>query len=457
MSRADSSLLLAGEEEQGQGKYTDIDEATPSKKPPLSTLRLICLNMHAFNYGLFYASVGVLLLPEEALHMFNESHAIFLAVMLVIAGVSQLISPAAGYWSDRLISRMGRRMPFILGGNLVLFLSLGCMYLARTYLYGYTYLLLLFVAVLALNVAYTGFTGLVSDVVDMSQMGYASGIMGGLTAAGAVLGLVSLGFWIPLDMAYGLYAIAVVATTPFTWLSVRDAPLPFDKQKPYLFSELLKSYWISPTTHGDFFWVFVSRTFYYMGVSIQIYILYYLKDTMKDPEISGNAQKYTAILCILSQSASGIVAAVSGKFSDGMGRKPLIYFSCLIMALVYIGYCFIDDYQWVIALGLCYGASNGVYLAVDYALAVECLPQKEDHARDLAMWGIAAFLGTMFGPCVTGPMLTIIGGQGTSHYAFRGYVAVMMTGVVYCAFCGGFIYRVRKGEPTYHFSESENV
>jgi hypothetical protein len=30
---------------------------------------------------------------------------------------------------------------------------------------------------------------------------------------------------------------------------------------------------ISPESHGDFFWVFVSRTFYYMAVSCQIYIM----------------------------------------------------------------------------------------------------------------------------------------------------------------------------------------
>ena len=29
------------------------------------------------------------------------------------------------------------------------------------------------------------------------------------------------------------------------------------------------------------------------------------------------------------------------------------------------------------------GASNGVYLAVDYALAVECLPNPDDKAKDL--------------------------------------------------------------------------
>jgi len=346
--------------------------------------------MHAFGYGLFYASVGVLLLPQEALHMFEEQHAIFLAVMLALAGVSQLVSPAAGYMSDRTCHWMGRRMPYILLGNLTLFLCLGAMFLARTYLYGYTYLALLLAAVISLNVAYTGFTGLVSDVVPLTQMGFASGVMGAMTAAGAVTGLVFLG-WLGeqrLDLAYGVYAAAVFFCTPFTYFAVRDKPLSREDAKISSAAELYKSYWISPASHGDFFWVFVSRTFYYMAVSVQIYILYYLRDTMKEAEIKNNAQKYTAILCVISQGASGIVAAIAGSWCDSFGRKPLIYLSCLVMAMVYVGYCFIDTYPWVIALGLCYGSSNGVYLAVDYALAVECLPNQDDHAKDLALWSL---------------------------------------------------------------------
>ncbi len=62
-------------------------------------------------------SVGVILLPEEALRMFEGSHAVALAAMLVLGGVSQLISPLAGYASDRTCHRLGRRMPFILSGN----------------------------------------------------------------------------------------------------------------------------------------------------------------------------------------------------------------------------------------------------------------------------------------------------------------------------------------------------
>jgi hypothetical protein len=205
--------------------------------------------------------------------------------------------------------------PYSLLGNFVLFLCLGAMFLARTYLYGYAYLGLLLAAVVALNVAYTGFTGLVSDVVPAAQMGFASGVMGGLTAAGAVTGLVLLG-WLGeqrLELAYGVYAVAVLVCTPFTYLAVKETPLKSEDVKSSSARELLEAYWISPASHGDFFWVFVSRTFYYMAVSVQIYILYYLRDTIKDPEISNNAEKYTAVLCVVSQGASGVVACLAGK------------------------------------------------------------------------------------------------------------------------------------------------
>ena len=207
------------------------------------------LNMHAFNYGLFYATVGVILLPEEAMTMFPGSHAVMLACMLALAGLSQLISPFAGYLSDRQTGKFGRRVPYLLAGNAVLLLMIGthlplpclyptshlypfpfpclpmyssllsdccaphvssschvmhscpnllahgcvagALYLARSYLLGYLYMALLLVAILALNVAYTGFTGLVSDMIPTHQV-YPSHLSLALSLSHAHLALICL-------------------------------------------------------------------------------------------------------------------------------------------------------------------------------------------------------------------------------------------------------------------------
>ena len=50
----------------------------------------------------------------------------------------------------------------------------GALYVARSLAWGHAYLGLLLVAILALNVAYTGFTGLVSDMVAPEQVSLCS-------------------------------------------------------------------------------------------------------------------------------------------------------------------------------------------------------------------------------------------------------------------------------------------
>ena len=209
------------------------------------------------------------------------------------------------------------------------------------------------------------------------------------------------------------------------------------------------------------------------------------------------------MLCVIAQGSAGVVATNAGSLSNHVGRKPLIYMSCFVIASVYVGYIFVSSYWYVCVLGLIYGASNGVYLAVDYALAVECLPNPaEDTAKDMSLWGIAAFLGACLGPAITGPALTIVGAQdgagSTSEaevtvaaacsnntfsnttaceaadcsgsacvwtpaytpYRYEGYVTIMLMGVAFSFFCGTFVMRVKRGNaPASHvpLDQSEEV
>ena len=94
------------------------------------------INLPALNYGLICASVGVLVMPQEAQRMFGEQRSLYLAVMLGLCGASQLVCPMVGYASDRTRLQIGRRMPYILFGNLATLISIGLLYIARTALWG---------------------------------------------------------------------------------------------------------------------------------------------------------------------------------------------------------------------------------------------------------------------------------------------------------------------------------
>lgn len=94
-------------------------------------------------------------------------------------------------------------------------------------------------------------------------------------------------------------------------------------------------------------------------------------------------------------------------------------------------------------LGCVYGAGNGAFLAVDYALAVDTLPDKKAAAKDLGLWGIAAFIGAAIGPAILGPLLHIVGllsvgapvwppSSEVERYGVPGFVAILLTGSAWC-------------------------
>ena len=74
------------------------------------------------------------------------------------------------------------------------------------------------------------------------------------------------------------------------------------------------AYSIDAVAYPDFFWVFVTRTFYYMGLSIQAFVLFMLRDVQKvsDPKY------YTSMLAMVRRrwGEHGQIA-----WADRMGRS----------------------------------------------------------------------------------------------------------------------------------------
>ena len=131
-----------------------------------------------------------------------------------------------------------------------------------------------------------------------------------------------------------------------------------------------------------------------------------------------------------------------------MGRKPLVYASCVVMALFYCGMAAAPGVEVVFPLCILFGVGNGMYLSVDYALACDVLPSLETAAESLGVWGVAAFLGSTGGPLLAGPLLQAVSSAarqdaGPEQYAQPGYTAVMLLGAGYVACAGAFLTSVK--------------
>lgn len=97
---------------------------------------------------------------------------------------------------------------------------------------------------------------------------------------------------------------------------------------------------------------------------------------------------------LLAQMFGAATAYPAGVWSDQVGRKLVIYLSCGLMALTFCWYLlipllldgsivpdwalgtWIQDTTHLLIIGsLVYGVAAGCYLSVDYALALDCLPE----------------------------------------------------------------------------------
>lgn len=425
--------------DEGSDDEAAADDGGHTEDVGPSVCFLISINSFGFAYSLVVATLGVVILPSEAIRLFADNHAMMLGVMLGCTGVTQLIGPAVGYYSDRSTSRYGRRRPLLVVGAVIACCGSLAMLVAHEYKLKYFFIASLTSAIAGLNMSYACYTALLPDLVPSSHLGRASGTMATMSMLGALLGFSLFGFLLQTVHAYTIYCLVVIATVGLTCLVADEKPR--DVAPPFRLSELVAAYSIDVVNNPDFFWVFVTRVFYYMGISLQAFVLFMMRDVQQvdDP------QRFTSLLAMIGQLSAALVATPAGHVSDRYGRKPLVYCSCLIMAAVYFSFALGPRIEVVLALGVGYGIGNGMFLSVDYALACDTLPSLESAAQGLGVWGVSAFLGSTLGPLIAAPLLAYFGWTSSpERYSSTGYTAVNLAGAIYVICAGGFLCFVKR-------------
>lgn len=417
-----------------------LSEAEPQQQQqPPSLAFLIALNSFAFAYCLVVSTLGIVILPTEATLLYADRHPVMLGFMLACTGVTQLISPVVGYISDRNTSQWGRRRGLMVGGTVAACAGSFGMWYSREHQLGPAYICSLTLCVFGVNVVYSCYTALLPDFVPTTHMGRASGVMAAMSMLGSFCGFGLFGFYLGVVHSYALYVVVLTLTVLLTCVVCHESPLL--EAAPLRCAEMIAAYTIDATGSPDFFWVFVTRTFYYMGISLQAFSLFMLRDVQKvdDPKY------YTSIIAMVGQISAAIVAVPAGRLSDQLGRKPLVYAACALMALVYVGFAFEPSVSGLIGLGVAYGIGNGMFLSVDYALACDVLPSFDNAAQSLGVWGVSAFLGSTLGPLAAGPLLTYFGRTDSpDHYSSFGYIIVMATGAIYVTFAAVLLRNVKE-------------
>ena len=347
--------------------------------------------------------------------------------LALVAATGSLLSifanPFFGKMSDRTSSKLGMRRPWMVIGLVVG--SLGVLVVALApnipvVLLGWCIAQVFFNALLAAMVA------VLPDQVPVVQRGQVSGVLGVCVPIASVSGtfVVKLFTGNQLTMflapcAIGGFFILLFAVT------LKDRRLAKADKPTWSLRELASTFYVNPRKSPDFAWAFASRFMFVLAYAFLItYQAYYLLDKIGSAEADVPQQIF---LGTLAQSVVLVAASlIGGRLSDRTGRRKIFVLTASIvygLALFVIAIASnFNGFLVGMAIG---GLGFGVYVAVDLALVVDVLPDKNNAAKDLGVFNIAGALPFSIAPAIAPAILAISSGSYGVLYAVAGLCAII--------------------------------
>ena len=360
------------------------------------------LKLNSFSFGItgFILAMDTVVLPVIVLTVAPDE---FKNTYLAILGISGLVmaamvQPTIGRISDRTQSAFGRRVPFIISG--AVFSAIGLVGIRLAPNFSVLFAVWIFIQV-NVNIAYGPGLALIRDCVPLNRIGMASSMKimsdaaGGavmIAVTGALIGNTgSLDWeWISLGILAFLMILAISITS--VQVSRRELKAPADSRR----TDIQSSFRSVMSAQLSLF--LLSRLIMITAIaSFQTYGLFFLRDSVG----LDNPAEALGRMTLVIASALAIGVYISGRVSDRVGRKPVVMVGAIGAALSTLWMLTADDSTQVLIIASVIGASIGVLLSANWALANELAEQGQAGLHmgiiNLATIGGAA-IAKMLGP-----------------------------------------------------------
>lgn len=362
-----------------------------------------------------------------------------------VAGL--LVQPIVGLFSDRTWSRMGRRVPFIMGGAL---LSTLCLFMMpKAEIFVAIMAPLLFAAVIFLfmdvsfNVTMQPFRALVSDMLNPEQQTKGYSIQSFLINCGAVIGSIlpfalvtifgisnasTAESKIPASVSWSYYIGGAILLLTVLWTAFRTKEYPPKEFAEYngksakeaaekpKFGKLLKDIPKVMLQLGlvQFFsWaaLFLMWTYSTPAIAANLY-------GTSDPLAAeyGTAGDWVGVLFAVYAVFAGLFSIVIPRLAAKMGNKKVYALALFMGALGFIGMALVKD-KWLLILPMVgVGAAWGAILAMPYSIL----------ARSMDAKSTGLYMG-IFNFTITIPQIVmgLVGGV-VVKYLFHGNAVMMI-------------------------------
>ena len=450
---------------------------TVETRAPLTFRRQLSLSALWLGTNAISAALLPIVLPIQILLFVapgavgDAQQAEYLGWLSALGAIVALVAPPlVGARSDRTTLRMGRRRPYILVG--VVIAVIGAWALAHADDLN-TLTVTFLILQLGFNVTVGAYQGLLPDLTPERQRGAASGYMGlmtilgnvgSLALAGALLANVTLTnansgsgraaivngvaiFYFATAAVMALTAIVTVVWTPETPFSADEAaalrPAPRGVGRLERGLQSLRTLWLEPWKSHNFTWVFLTRGFVMLGLTLFLtFIEYYFANVVHVTDFV-SATAWVAGMALVGAILSALTL---GILSDHMNRALLVGVSTALMALPALAFVVLPGRIPLWPLGIVFGLGYGAYTSVDWALAVDALPTQANAGKDLGIWSAASTLPAILAPALGGAVIALV--DGVYHQTALGYQAIFALAALFLALGAVFVSFIRGDQPS---------
>jgi Na+/melibiose symporter-like transporter len=385
--------------------------------------------------------IGLILGPNAA-----AKEGISGSILAIGAFMALVMAPVAGALSDRARNAKGRRRPFLTAGMIGT-----CVGLALLVPFGAGSNVLFYaLAILNLqfwwNWACGPYAGLIPDVVPATEQAAASAWMNIMSILGTFAGNgIAVALYVhghPAAAISGLIAINL-ACLAVTLSRVREPPSA-GADHSFQLGAFVRSFWLPPAMHRNFYRVLVTRLFANLGVwSVLTFLLFYLQDVVGVAEPGRILPMVLGIGALLGIPASLLAARLARSY----GIVAIVRATSWMMAGAAIAYVLIALHpHWLLMtpVAFVYFSGWGAYQAVDWALALRVLPRSEAAGKDMGIWHVALVLPQILGPLSTGWIITGAKWAVSARFA---YVLAFAIAALWFSLSAVLIARVRLTQP----------
>ena len=429
------SEAIASKEERLSAYYANIAAAekdkslSPATGKPLDKVTIARFGAGFIIFGVLWMSglgiVSAVLLPMHYKTIEGVNPDALIGIVNAFTAVASLIANLMfGNFSDRSRSRFGRRTPWILFGAV-----LGGVTLFLTGTTHNAVLLTIFycACMFGLNCMIAPMVAILSDRVPSGIRGTMSAFYGAGATIGSPIGTI-LGALFIKNLIPGF---AVAGVLMFLGGVVSMLIMPKEESADFLPKDegSLKDVLVSfrpPAFHGahDFYKAFVGRfcmlVSYQMIAVYQLYIIQnYIGQSVDESAVT------VSVVSMIMMVMSLVGSFISGPVSDIIGRRkvPVVVASVLFAIGIAMPWVFPSSMGMYLFAGIA-GLGYAVYSAVDQALLVDVLPNKEEAGKDLGILNMATTLGQMCGPIVMSALVVNLG----YNFAFPTSIALAIIG-----------------------------